>query len=261
MENACEKHLEHLEVLAELYDFLNEECFESALSKPVIASMPDEGRQHGQVLGWFTEYEVWNEKSGEKAHELNISCNYTDCSLEDIAATMLHEMVHQYAGENGINDCSRAGTYHNKNFAKIAADHGLNVRKTLKNGFSDTALTPEIKLRIKNHFDHEKALLYRRQILDDEEILALIEKQVPMDTPDRENVVQGMLRGVKEGKYQIRGNGIRQKKSSTRKYVCPCCGMSVRATKVVNIKCGDCNVTMLQASTEAIENLLIQIPA
>lgn len=28
--------------------------------------------------------------------------------------------------------------------------------------------------------------------------------------------------------------------SSTRKLVCPCCGLSVRATKTVNILCGDC---------------------
>lgn len=31
-----------------------------------------------------------------------------------------------------------------------------------------------------------------------------------------------------------------KKPSSTRKYKCPCCGNSVRATKAVNIICGDC---------------------
>ena len=34
------------------------------------------------------------------------------------------------------------------------------------------------------------------------------------------------------------------KKSSTRKYQCPCCGMSVRATKEVHISCMDCNLRM-----------------
>ena len=34
------------------------------------------------------------------------------------------------------------------------------------------------------------------------------------------------------------------KKSSTRKYMCSECEMTVRATKEVNIKCGDCDVTM-----------------
>ena len=34
------------------------------------------------------------------------------------------------------------------------------------------------------------------------------------------------------------------KKSSSRKYVCPMCGMSVRATKIVNIRCIDCDADM-----------------
>lgn len=34
------------------------------------------------------------------------------------------------------------------------------------------------------------------------------------------------------------------KPSSTRKLICPCCGQSVRATKAVNIICGDCLVRM-----------------
>ena len=29
--------------------------------------------------------------------------------------------------------------------------------------------------------------------------------------------------------------------SSTRKYICPCCGNSFRATKNINVMCMDCN--------------------
>ena len=36
-----------------------------------------------------------------------------------------------------------------------------------------------------------------------------------------------------------------RKPSSTRKYICPCCGNSVRATKLVNIACLDCEKQML----------------
>lgn len=35
-----------------------------------------------------------------------------------------------------------------------------------------------------------------------------------------------------------------KKKSSTRKYTCPVCGQSIRATKAVNVICGDCMVQM-----------------
>lgn len=43
------------------------------------------------------------------------------------------------------------------------------------------------------------------------------------------------------------GTSVR-KPSSTRKYICPCCGMSVRATKSVNIACMDCNAQLELAS-------------
>ena len=39
--------------------------------------------------------------------------------------------------------------------------------------------------------------------------------------------------------------GLPPRTSSSRKYMCPCCGMSVRATKVVNVACLDCNEQLL----------------
>ena len=35
--------------------------------------------------------------------------------------------------------------------------------------------------------------------------------------------------------------------SSTRKLICPKCGQSVRATRKVNILCGDCLLPMVEA--------------
>lgn len=35
---------------------------------------------------------------------------------------------------------------------------------------------------------------------------------------------------------------VSSKKSSTRKYICPCCGNSFRATKNINVFCGECGV-------------------
>ena len=37
-------------------------------------------------------------------------------------------------------------------------------------------------------------------------------------------------------------------KTSSRKYICPCCGNSVRATKSVHIACLDCKEPMILAS-------------
>ena len=40
-------------------------------------------------------------------------------------------------------------------------------------------------------------------------------------------------------------SGRTTKPSSTRKYICPCCHNSVRATKFVNIACLDCDEVMV----------------
>ncbi|NCE66028.1 hypothetical protein D1159_15940, partial [Pseudoflavonifractor sp. 524-17] len=54
------------------------------------------------------------------------------------------------------------------------------------------------------------------------------------------------------GGFQVTGTGRHSgtnttpppRPSSTRKYICPCCGNSVRATKTVNIACLDCDTQM-----------------
>ena len=59
------------------------------------------------------------------------------------------------------------------------------------------------------------------------------------------------------GGFQIGGTGTHNgtpigtavpKRSSSRKYLCPCCGMSIRATREVNIGCLDCAVKMVPAA-------------
>ncbi len=251
MKNASRRLISSIEELGKLYDFLNKEFFESALSKPVITIMPQERKSRGaKILGWFTEYEVWADKTGSSAYELNVTAEYADRSLLEIAETLLHEMSHQFACENDIDDCSRSGMYHNKKFARIASEHGLSVKKTEENGFSKTTLTAEAA-QIINRFEFGEELIYRRSTMEREEVLDLIEKLIPEDTPDREIVIRDTYTGVCEGKLKITKTGIKPKSSSTRKYICPECGMSVRATRMVNLKCGDCNLTM-QCSDEKV---------
>ena len=50
--------------------------------------------------------------------------------------------------------------------------------------------------------------------------------------------------GTPSGGVEIVGKPPRT--SSTRKYVCPCCGMSVRATRTVRVACIDCNEQMIE---------------
>ena len=192
-------YLENLKAVNELHDFLNERFFESTLSKIVLTLQLD---PKGKTYGHYTCYEAWQSGDGQKSPEINISANYLDRPPVETIATLLHEMCHQYAGQHKINDCSRSGTYHNKQFKDIAEKHGLEVEKT-KNGWNSTKLT-----------DHAKS------------------------------VVAPMIDKLFSIKRIVPTNGGATKTSSTRKYMCPDCELTVRATKEVYIKCGDCDVTM-----------------
>lgn len=57
---------------------------------------------------------------------------------------------------------------------------------------------------------------------------------------------QAFIDGMQEKKFELYRKSVSKttkQKQSTRKYVCPICGTIIRATKNVNVVCGDCNVT------------------
>ena len=68
--------------------------------------------------------------------------------IGEIAATMIHEMCHQYASVHEMQDTSRGGNYHNKLFKKIAETHGLTVACAPQIGWSVTALTDDTAAKI-----------------------------------------------------------------------------------------------------------------
>ena len=49
--------------------------------------------------------------------------------------------------------------------------------------------------------------------------------------------------GAKAGDKGEKGTTERGKRGNSRKYVCPKCGNIIRATKAVNVICGDCNIS------------------
>lgn len=196
--------------LIEIFDLLNKEYFESALSKPTITiqSTP-------KAYGHFSlQDDTWVSTLG-KTHEINIGAGTLARPIEKVVATMVHEMCHYYNYMHGIKDCSRGNTYHNKKFKKCAEEHGLIVERTQSKGWNRTS--PSGKLI---EFVKEKSLtdilLYRNE-----------------GWRDPGNATPG-----------TDSEKPRTKRSSTRKYICPQCGNSVRATKEINLLCGDCMLRM-----------------
>ena len=203
--------------LNKVFVLLNAEYFESALTKPTITiqSTP-------RAYGHFTlNDDTWVSTIGG-SHEINIGAGTLARPIEEVCATLLHEMVHYYNYVNGIQDCSRGNTYHNKRFKQAAEQRGLAVTHSDKYGWSHTEPT--------------------------EELLDFVIENGLTDILINRNE-QGFFRvgggtGTHSGGADITGRPPRT--SSTRKYVCLCCGMSVRATRTVRIACIDCAEQMVE---------------
>lgn len=202
--------------LNKLFDLLNATFFENALSRPTI-TIQSTPRAYGH---FSLREDTWVSKLGG-THEINLGAGTLARPIEEVAATLLHEMVHYFNYENGVQDCSRGGTYHNRYFKEAAEAHGLIVQHSDKYGWSHTAPSDEL-------LDF---------VLDYELTDILINR-------NEQSGFQITGIGTHNG---AQGGAIIPKKSSTRKYICPCCGMSVRATKEVRIACLDCNEQMILA--------------
>ena len=68
----------------------------------------------------YTTANVWKTASGGK-REINIASGTLDRPIEEIVASLQHEMVHMWNDTvMNVQDCSRGGQYHNRHFAQEA---------------------------------------------------------------------------------------------------------------------------------------------
>ena len=196
--------------LEKLFEILNESQFGSELEMPVISVSPDSTRG---AFGWCTSWKAWKDRSDMDVdmescsadsgyYEINITAEYLTRPMSDISGTMLHEMVHLYNIYHDIKDTTRNGTYHNKKFRDAALSFGLTCENDQKYGWCRTSLDEQTSdyLISLGVFDWEFDI-YRSKLPASEE---------------------------------------KKRKQSMRKYICPSCGLTVRATKKVYVICGDC---------------------
>lgn len=206
------------EVLEYGFDVLNRVYFDGELPSVVITIMSSP-----KSYGHFTISPVWKLEEA-RLNEINISAEHLDRDIESVMATLMHEMCHYYCQINGIQDTSKAGRYHNKNFKREAELRGLSISYHKYIGYSVTEPTQEFI-----------------QVLKDN----CIEK--PIDINRDGEIWFGGLGGQggsgtdgSDGPLGVDGKPIK-KKGSTRKYICSGgCGCSFRATKDLNVMCMDC---------------------
>ena len=205
--------------LVKVFKGINEEYFNNELEVPTITIQSTVG-----AYGHVSVQKVWHNDT-TATHELNLSADYLNRPIEDTVATLIHEACHLYALQNDIKDTSNRGVYHNKRFKQIAEEIGhLHIEKHDKYGWTITYPTEDtIDFIIQYGF---------------EDIQLVRGSQISFTG----------IGGAKEGNGGAVIPPKTRKPSSTRKYICPCCGNSFRATKELRVKCMDCDEQFVLAN-------------
>ncbi len=189
------------------FKLFNDELFDGALPEPAIIIAPKGNKS--LALGWCTVGKVWkNDVTQEERYEINIVAEALNRGIYPVMSTLLHEMVHLHNLVYEIKDVSRGGTYHNGRFKRIAETHGLIVEHRDRIGWSHTYLQGTTMDLIDSADFDEAVFSFGRRDLDDTD-------------------------GIERNKKK-------EKKGSVRKYVCPRCHGIIRASRQVNVICGDC---------------------
>lgn len=136
---------------------------------------------------------------------------------------MLHEMAHFYNLTHEIKNVSNNGYFYNKKFKGTAEAHGLCIEH---HATHVTTLAEETVLWLAQQFGMEDITASRKTVF-----------QIKPKSDDDEG---------DETTTTIKG-GRSTSKNRSIKYVCPHCGAFIRATRQVNVVCGDCDVAFEQA--------------
>ena len=138
---------DYLSEVKNIFDNFNELLFDNQLPEAILI-IQNSGNKKG-LLGWCSAKPSWQTKDGsEQKYEITVTAEHLHRSIEDIAATILHEMCHFNNALNGVVDCTGPGKikfYHNKHFKKEAEERGLVVEKTVKNGWAYTYMGTKAK--------------------------------------------------------------------------------------------------------------------
>lgn len=204
--------------LEKAFNILNAELFDNSLPAPIITvqSTP-------RAYGHYTTCDVWSLTNGEGKREINLGAGTLDRPIENILATLLHEMVHEY---NDLilheQDTSNRGVYHNSVFRREAEAHGLTVERSEKYGWTITSPGDRLLDLILTHDELREIEICRS------------EPSVAVSI------------GGHAGNSNSTGRTGTNPNAHYHKYRCPCCKNSVRSTKIVNIACLDCGEQMIE---------------
>lgn len=211
--------LSAVDELQRAYKALNIKYFSGQLEKTIITVQTD---TTSSAYAWISVGKVWSDKDQREYREINLVAEHLNRAPELVIASLLHEMCHLYNLQRGVQDCSRSGTYHNQVFRDTAEAHGLRCERSERYGWCVTSPTDELSSWVaencrKGCFRYRRAATYKN----------------------------GKPKTTKPG-TDGKPITVSRTKQSSRKYVCPCCGLIVRATRNLTGKllCIDCDMQL-----------------
>ena len=116
---------EYEKELTRVFNRFNKHFWNNELPDVVITILPSK-----KSYGYLSTHPRWVDRTGDESvqkYELNISANTIDRSPQEICETLLHEQVHLYCKINGIEDTCNNHRYHNKEFKRVAEEHGYII--------------------------------------------------------------------------------------------------------------------------------------
>lgn len=203
--------------LEKIFRTINADSFAGEIEEPIITIQSTPG-----AYGHVTVAKAWR-RGEEERHELNICADWLNRPIEEVVATMIHEMVHLLNLQRGIQDCSRGGSYHNRKFADEAEKHMIHIEKHAKYGWTLTTPT-------------ETLLEY---------ILLQGWDEIEMNRGGGYSYT-GPSGAKATGKPTPGAGGakVKPKGSNSRKHTCPVCGRVARTTSDFPLICGICQEEM-----------------
>ncbi len=201
--------------LEHMFNALNTDFWSDELPAVIITVQSKPG-----TYGHSSRAKVWQRKE-DSLFEINVAAEVLSFPIEETIDTLLHEMTHLYCRLHDIREVSNGTAYHNKRFKALAESHGLNCIYTgSRYGWNTTPGDNLVEYAIEKGWN---------------------EIQISRNT--LQSIRIGAAGTSQVGAVQQQGA---KAPSSTRKLICPKCGQTVRATKKVNILCGDCMLQMIE---------------
>lgn len=211
-----------IQYLYKIFSVLNETYFNAELDRPII-TIQSTPTAYGHFTPW-NAYRIKQDNGTITGNvEINIGAGTLDRPIENVVATLQHELIHYFCYCHNIKDTSRKGQYHNKRFKVEAEKRGLAISYDSRIGWSITEPTEElINLIISCGFE---------------------------DFRISRNEFSG-FRMVGTGTHATNGTQITTTpRGNSHKLICPCCRTIVRYTtkKAPHLMCMDCNKPMIES--------------